>query len=139
MPKTVIQSASLPAPPDRLFEMYLDPAQHAAFTGSPVTIEPRTGSLFHAFDGMISGRMLHIEPTRLIVQTWRATHWPADAIDSVLVLTFNAEGRDSRIDVVHANVCDDDFEGVSEGWSKFYWNPWRAFLTDRSQIGTGDE
>jgi hypothetical protein len=35
MPKTIIQAAILPAPPDQLFDMYLDPAAHAAFTGRP--------------------------------------------------------------------------------------------------------
>ena len=41
MPRNVILAASLPAPPERLFDMYLDPAAHAAFTGMPVTIEGR--------------------------------------------------------------------------------------------------
>ena len=55
MPKNVILAASLPAAPDRLFDMYLDAEQHAAFTGAPVTIEPRPGAAFRAFDGAISG------------------------------------------------------------------------------------
>ena len=38
MPCTIQLAAFLPAPPDRLFDMYLDPVEHAAFTGSPVTI-----------------------------------------------------------------------------------------------------
>jgi activator of HSP90 ATPase len=71
MPRNLIIAASLPATPDTLFEMYLDPGAHAAFTGSPVTIEPRPGSPFRAFGGSLSGTMLHVEPKRLIVQTWR--------------------------------------------------------------------
>ena len=27
-----------------------------------------------------------------------------------------------------ANFCDADFAGVSHGWEKFYWTPWRAYL-----------
>jgi hypothetical protein len=38
MPKTIIQAAILPAPPDRLFDMYLDPVAHGSFTGAPVAI-----------------------------------------------------------------------------------------------------
>ena len=41
MPRQIMLAASLPAPPDRLFDMYLDPEAHAAFTGAPVTIAPR--------------------------------------------------------------------------------------------------
>jgi hypothetical protein len=25
-------------------------------------------------------------------------------------------------------VPEEDFAGVSEGWPKFYWNPWRVYL-----------
>ena len=83
MPRNIIMAASLPAPPEKLFDMYLDAASHAAFTGFPVTIEPRAGGVFRAFDGMLSGTILHIEPKRLIVQTWRSANWPAEAIDIV--------------------------------------------------------
>ena len=43
MPKNLIVAASLPAPAETLFDMYLDPEAHTAFTGSPVTIEARAG------------------------------------------------------------------------------------------------
>ena len=128
MPKNVILAASLPAPPDRLFDMYLDRETHAAFTGAPVTIEPRPGAEFHAFGGALSGKILHIEPKRLIVQTWRSVNWLADSIDSVLILSFWPEAAGGRIELIHANVCDADFAGVSRGWEKHYWTPWRAYL-----------
>ena len=121
-------AASLLAPPDKLFDMYLDAASHAAFTGFPVTIEPRAGGVFRAFDGMLSGTILHIEPKRLIVQTWRSVNWPVTAIDSVLTLTFWPEKDGARIELVHINVAEEDFAGVSHGWENYYWTPWRAYL-----------
>ncbi len=131
MPRNVILAASLPAPPDRLFDMYLDSRTHAAFTGAPVNIEPRAGTPFRAFDGMLSGTLLHIDPKRLIVQTWRSVNWPPDAIDSVLVLSFWPQDDGGRIELVHINVPDKDFAGVSHGWEKYYWTPWRAYLAAR--------
>ena len=129
MPRNVILAASLPAAPERLFDMYLDADSHAGFTGAPVTIEPRAGAAFRAFNDMLSGTILHIEPKRLIVQTWRSANWPATAIDSVLTLSFWPEGEGSRIELVHVNVPEEDFAGVSQGWEKYYWTPWREFLT----------
>jgi len=128
MPKSVIIAASLPATPERLFDMYLDPVAHAAFTGLPVTIGMRPGTPFLAFDGQLSGTMLHVEPKRLIVQTWRSVNWSASAIDSVLVLSFWPEEGGGRIELSHVNVADEDFAGVSHGWEKYYWTPWRAWL-----------
>jgi uncharacterized protein YndB with AHSA1/START domain len=81
---------------------------------------------------MLSGKILHIEPKRLIVQTWRSVNWPATAIDSVLTLTFWSEKDGARIELVHINVADEDFAGVSHGWEKYYWMPWRAFLSTKT-------
>lgn len=128
MPRNIIMAASLPAEPDKLFDMYLDAESHAAFTGLPVTIEPRAGGLFRAFDGMLSGKILHIEPKTFIVQTWRSSNWPLTAMDSVLTLSFWPAEDGARIELVHINVADEDFAGVSQGWERYYWTPWHDYL-----------
>ena len=130
MHRNMVLAALLPATPDRLFDMYLDAESHSAFTGTAVTIEPRAGAGFSAFDGMLSGRILLVEPKRQIVQTWRSSHWAEDVIDSVLVLSFWPEANGAgRIELAHINVPDNDFAGVSQGWEKYYWTPWRTYLT----------
>ena len=127
--KTIVLAAALPASADRLFDMYTDPEAHAAFTGAPVTIEPRPGTPFRAFDGVLTGTMLHVEPKRQIVQTWRSAHWPAESMNSVLILTFWPQEDGARVELLHVNVPDSDFAGVSQGWEKYYWTPWRAHLS----------
>ena len=44
MPRNIILAASLFARPDRLFDMYLEPQSHAAFTGAPMTIAAHAGA-----------------------------------------------------------------------------------------------
>lgn len=131
MPRNVVSAAAFVVPPDRLFDMYVDARSHSTFTGAPVVVEPVAGAAFSAFDGMLSGTILHIEPKRLIVQTWRSKNWPADAIDSVLVLSFWPEQHGARVELVHVNVPEEDFAGVSQGWEKYYWTPWRTYLADQ--------
>jgi len=46
MPRTVTMAVHLPASAARLYRMYLNPKQHAAFTARPVTIAPRVGAPF---------------------------------------------------------------------------------------------
>ena len=128
MPRNVVLAASFVASAERLFEMYLDARVHSAFTGAPAVIEARAGGNFRAFDGILTGTILHVEPKRLIVQTWRSRNWPAGAVDSVIVLSFWPQPEGARIELVHVNVPDEDFAGVSQGWEKYYWAPWRAYL-----------
>ena len=129
MSRTIQLAATLPASPDDLFDMYIDPVQHAAFTGAPVTISATPGAAFNAFNGVLSGTMLQVVPKRLIVQSWRSPYWGENDIDSTLVLTFHVDKDGGRIELTQANVVDTDFAGVSQGWEKFYWTPWRAYLT----------
>ncbi len=129
MPRTIQLAASLPATPDRLFDMYLDPVEHSAFTGSPVTVSDRPGADFRAFDDVLTGTILQVVPKRLIVQSWRSPHWGSDDLDSTLILTFLPEAEGGRIELTQVNVVDTDFAGVSQGWEKFYWAPWRAYLS----------
>ena len=132
MSRTIILAASLPATPDKLFDMYLDAEAHAAFTGLRVVLEPHRGGVFEAFDGMLSGTILHVEPKTLIVQTWRSGNWPLTAMDSVLTLSFWPAEDGARIELVHVNVPEEDFAGVSQGWEKYYWTPWHDYLIGKS-------
>src|SRR5207245_11571502 len=118
--KDLILAASRLEPPDKLCDMYLDAESHGAITGAPVIIEPRAGAPFRAFSGMLSGMVLHVEPKRLIVQTWRSANWPATAIDSVLTLSFWPQVDGARIELVQVTVPVDDFGGVRQGWAKYY-------------------
>ncbi len=133
MPKNLITAASLPAPADVLFDMYLDPGEHATFTGSPVTIGARSGASFRGFEGAIWGTILHVEPKRLIVQTWRSVNFPPSAIDSILILAFWPQGDSCRIELTQVNVPEEDFAGISQGWEKHYWTPWRNYLDERAR------
>ena len=128
LPRTIQLAASLPAPPDRLFDMYLDSEEHSAFTGAPVTISDRPGAAFRAFDDVLEGTILQVVPKRLVVQSWRSSQWGPGDLDSTLVLRFLPEGDGGRVELTQVNVIDSDFSGVSQGWEKFYWAPWRAYL-----------
>lgn len=66
------------------------------------------------------------------MQTWRSAKFPASAADSVLVLSLWPEAGGGRIELVHANVPEEDFAGVSQGWERYHWTPWRAYLATQA-------
>ncbi len=137
MPRLVTLAAVLPAPPERLYSMYLSPREHASFTGAPVRIAARAGAAFKAFDGALTGRILQVVPGRLIVQSWRSTQFGARELDSTLVLAFHKDRAGGRIELTHVNVADGDFAGVCEGWGRYYWTPWRAYLLAARRAARG--
>ena len=129
MLKIVQQSVELPASPAALYSMYLDPVQHAAFTGGgPASIAAAPGTAWSAFDGRIHGRILALTPNRQIVQSWRSFEWHDDDPDSVLVLTFSPAGAGSHLDLAQVDVPARLYETLLSGWPSRYWQPWRAYL-----------
>jgi activator of HSP90 ATPase len=64
----------------------------------------------------------------MIVQAWRASHWKDSDLDSILVLTFSRAAGGGKVDLVHVGVPQHDHKGVTQGWPKYYWKPWKAYL-----------
>ena len=131
MTKAIQQTVTLKASAAELFDTYLDAKKHAAVIGSKVSISVKEGKPFRAFDGMLQGRNLVIVPKRLIVQAWRSSGWNKQDLDSILTLRFSDTPNGGRIELVHVNVPAHDLTGVTEGWKKYYWVPWRQCLKQR--------
>jgi len=129
MRSIIRHSVVLPASAEKLFDMYLDPMTHQAITGTPVDIGDKNGSKFKAFDGALTGMIIEVIKPRLIVKSWRSIHFLDDDPDSTLILNFTPEGDQGRIDLIQLDVPPQDYDGVNQGWEKFYWTPWRQYLS----------
>ena len=129
MRNTIYKSVVLPAPAAELYDMYMDSETHAAFTGAPAKISDEPGSPFEAFGGLLLGTMLQVVKPRLIVQSWRSVNFADQDPDSTLVISFvEEEEGEGRIDLVHLDVPDSDFQGVTGGWESRYFAPWLTYL-----------
>jgi activator of HSP90 ATPase len=122
------QTAHFRTSPRTLFEMYLDSKKHSQSTGKTARISRKVGGHFRAFDGMLEGKNLLIVPGKQIVQFWRATHWKKEDW-SILILTFGKVAGGAQIDLVHVGVPAYDLKGVRGGWPKYYWRPWKEYLS----------
>ncbi len=136
MLKIIQQTITFPVAPEKLFDMYMNPKIHAAITGGPVTISRTAGTRFRAFNGMVLGKTLQVVPKRLIIQSWRGKNWKSEDLDSTLVISFWPDKEGGRVELTHVNVPEHDYNGVTEGWEKYYWKPWREYLAKKesSQI-----
>ncbi len=128
MRSVIKQSVVLPATSNALFDMYITADLHEAFTGARVTIDDKPGAEFSAFDGALTGRILETVKPKLVVQSWRSVSFKDGEPDSTLILQFSDCDEGGLVDLIHLDVPDHDYEGVTKGWDKFYWTPWRKYL-----------
>lgn len=128
MRNIIYHTVVLPASAEILFDMYLDPSAHQAITGSPVLIGDERGAQFEAFNGSLTGKTIDVVRPTLIIQSWRSENFKDTDPDSTLILSFTPEGNEGRIDLVHLDVPNQDYDGVNQGWEQHYWVPWHAYL-----------
>jgi activator of HSP90 ATPase len=128
MTPAIQQSVEFSVSPATLYEMYMDSRKHSLATGAPAKVSRSVGGTFTAFDGQLAGRNLLLVPDKMIVQSWRATQWKKSDPDSILVIQFSKTKTGTRVDLMHVNVPEHDHQGVTEGWGKYYWQPWHDYL-----------
>jgi hypothetical protein len=65
----------------------------------------------------------------LIVQSWRSVNFADADPDSTLIIMFADEDANAgRIDLIHLDVPESDYQGVSGGWESRYFAPWLEYL-----------
>jgi activator of HSP90 ATPase len=127
------QSVTFNAKPMELYRMFMDSALHSAATGMPAKVSSKVGGQWSAFGKMLVGRNLALLPGRMIVQSWRSSQWKKDDPDSVLVVSFQKQGKRTTLHLTHVGVPKYDYKGVTKGWPKYYWQPWKAYLAKRKR------
>jgi activator of HSP90 ATPase len=125
---TIQQSVRFRTSPQNLYELYIDSKKHSRSTGAPARINGKVGGRFTAFGGQLEGKILFLARGKQIVQVWRASHWKKDDW-SILVLNFSKVAGGAQIDLVHIGVPPYDQKGVRQGWPKYYWHPWKKFVS----------
>lgn len=126
--RTIRQKVFINAPPEKVYEAYMNPRSHSRFTGSKATIVPRIGGKMTAWDGYISGKNLKLTKGRIIVQEWRTTEWPKGYSSSRLSLSFKRKGRGTELTMVHSQVPASQAKSYSQGWRDYYWKPLKKYL-----------
>ncbi len=135
MTKPIVQSVTFKASPEELFSMFTESKKHSAATGAPASVSSKAGAKWTAFGGMLLGKNLAVIPGKMIVQAWRSSHWHDIDLDSILILNFSPAPGGGRVDMVHAAVPQHDHKGVTKGWPRYYWVPWKAYLKGKSTKG----
>jgi uncharacterized protein YndB with AHSA1/START domain len=127
--QTVVVGAS----PFEVYQAYVDPKRHAAFTGMSATGTAKVGGRFTAGDGYISGKYIKLDPGKKIRQEWTTSEWPAGYPPSILELTLKPRGRGTELMMVHSHVPASQVGYYAEGWKEYYWKPLKKYFGKMSE------
>ncbi len=126
---TVVVSRVMPAPPEVVFDEWLDPeALQEWMCPNPVrvvevAVEPRVGGTvrFDVDDSgtrlLISGQFLTIDRPHLLRFTWSNSNWEDPSRVSIVDVTFEPVGVDETLmSIEHSLLPTSEFESFHSGW-----------------------
>ncbi len=128
--------ALIAASPRKVYDAWVEPGRHAAFTESRATGGTRAGDPFSAWDGYIKGVHLELVPGRRIVQAWRTSDFPAGADDSRLEIGLAPESGKTRLTLIQSGIPDGQAEQYRQGWIDFYFTPLKKYLKEATPART---
>ena len=112
----------IPAPPGEVFDGWLNPK----IPGNPwnaaekFILDPKVDGLFYwTLKGMSHyGRFTEIERPGRIQHTWMSPNTLGQ--ESIVTLTFQKQGEDTLMTLVHSDLPDDELaRGHEKGWNYF--------------------
>ncbi len=133
MSESIKISTTVPAPPKKVYEAWLDSKEHSAFTGEKATGSSKEGGKFTAFSGYIEGKNLELKPHKLIVQAWRTTEFPAESEDSKLELTLEKVDSGTRLTLAQSNIPKGQGDRYKDGWKEFYFEPLKKYFSEQKK------
>jgi activator of HSP90 ATPase len=125
------QSVLIDASPVEVYEAFVDPKKHAAFTGQGATGTPKVGGKFTAGDGYISAKFLELKKGERVLQEWTTTEWPEGYPPSHLELRFKSKGKRTELTMIHSKVPAEQVEYYAGGWKEWYWEPMKKYFSKR--------
>lgn len=127
MTETLVHTNHFDAPPEAVYRVIADSAEHAAMTGAPADIGSSAGEPFTTHGGAIQGWNLELAPNERIVQAWRPADWP-DGVFSLVRYDFDADGDGTKLTLTHSAVPEGNAEHLAGGWNERYWGPLAGHL-----------
>lgn len=127
--KSIKQTATFNASPDKIYNLIMDEKKHAAFTGSKATISTKPKGKFRVFDGYCHGYNIELVKGKKIVQAWHFAEdgWPDDHF-SICSFGFDKVGDKTRLTFLQTNIPEDKAKTLKEGWKQFYWDAIKTYL-----------
>jgi len=113
--------------PHHVYSAWMSSTGHTRMTGSPAVITDAIGTEFTAWDGYIRGRNLELVEDRKIVQSWRSMEFSPDEEDSILEVTLEPVGENTRLTLHHYNLPPHGAQ-YEKGWEESYFQPMKEYF-----------
>ena len=127
--KSIKQTVTFDAPPEKVYQLIMDQRKHAAFTGGKVTMSTKINGKFNVFDGYCQGYNIELVEGQKIIQAWHFAEegWPDDHY-SICTFKFEPAENKTKLVFLQTDVPKHKVEDLKAGWKQYYWESMKVYL-----------
>ncbi len=117
----------IPAEPDEVYLALTNAPTIQLWTGDVAEMDATPGGEFSMWDGSIVGKNIELEPGKKIVQQW---YFDGQPQESIVTIKLHADKAGTSVELRHANIPDEDYNDIVEGWNDSYFGSLIDFYED---------
>jgi activator of HSP90 ATPase len=110
-----------------IFACLINPATMELWSGFPAKIEAKEGTEFEIWGGDISGKILKIDPEKLLVEHW---YFEGQEKDSIVTIKLHKINNGVSVELNHTNIPDEVYDEFVTGWEDYFFGGIKAFLEE---------
>jgi activator of HSP90 ATPase len=115
----------IPAEPEEVFIALTNPFTIELWTGYPAIMDSNVDTEFSLWEGDITGKNLEIIDNAKVVQEW---YFGEQEEKSIVTIKIFEDKKGSQVELNHANIPDEDYENIVEGWNEYYFGAIKSFF-----------
>lgn len=108
-----------------IYACLMNPVTIELWSGYPAKISEEQGSEFELWDGDITGRIINVNPLKLIEQEW---YFGNQTTPSIVTIKLHPDKNHVSVEVRHTNIPDEVYEEFETGWEENFFDAIKSFL-----------
>lgn len=108
------------ATPHMVYELLLDSARIAKYTGKKCELNRGVGAQFSLLGGEVTGTILELVTDAKIAQDWRERDW-LEGHTSKLIILLRRVPLGTELSFSQTNVPVEKYSKVVDNWEKYFW------------------
>lgn len=119
------QSYTIKAPIDVVWKALTDATDIKEWTGTEAIMDDQEGTEFKLWNGDIHGKNITVSENDELVQEWYSGDWKEP---STVTFTLTKLGENTKLNILHEGVPEDEVEEIEDGWKEYYIDPLKEYV-----------
>ena len=110
-----------------IYACLTNPVTIELWSGYPAKVNPEAGAEFELWDGDITGKFIHVDPKKEIVQQW---YFGEQQEESIVTIKLHQDKNHVSVELRHTNIPDEVAGEFETGWEDHFFGAIKAFLEE---------